>query len=122
MNRLQKRVLIVTGVILAISLFYVPYEELTSNSTIIVGLLLGVCLLYSLTRFVRDFRRRDITPPRLYGGDLFGIGDFAPTKPVRWTKRQTVEWMLKVLVALIVGTTIVVLIAKYYPEYLPRRR
>ena len=51
-------------------------------------------------------------------GELFEMGDFAPAKPVRWTKRQTVEWMIKGLVALIVGTTIIVLIAEYYPEYL----
>ena len=65
MNRLQQRIVILTCVILAFILFYVAYEEFSWNPTAIVGLLLGICLLYSLGRFIRDLKRRDIIAPRL---------------------------------------------------------
>ena len=122
MNSLQKRIAILTCAILAFILFYVAYEEFRWNSTAIPGLLLGICLLYGLGRFIRDFRRRDITPPSLRGGLFPEIGEYAPREPVRWDRAQTIGWMLKGLVALIVGTVIVVLIAKYYPEHLPSPR
>ena len=76
-------------------------------------LVFGLGLLYGVTRFIRDFRRRDIAPPRLYDGSF---GRFAPSEPVRWDKAQTI----KGLVALIVGTVIVILVAKYYPDYIPQ--
>ena len=125
MSSLQKRILL-TCVILAISLFYVPYDKIGSNFTAVVGLLLGFCLLYSFTRIIRDFRRRNIAPPLfpwLFDGNDDGpAGRLAPVEPKRWTNRQTVSWMLKGLVALIVGTVIVILVAKYYPEHLPPPR
>ena len=113
MNGLHKRVSIFACVILAISLFYVPYEALRSNSTAIVGLILGMCLVYSFTRIIRDIRRRKLTPPLfpwLFDGNDDGVaGRLAPIKSVRWTKSQTAKWMLMGLASLITGFVIVIL-------------
>jgi len=80
-------------------------------------LLLGFGLLYSVTRIIRDFRRRDITPPRFHGAFGQGLGRFAQ-RAVRWDKAQTI----KALAALIVGAVIAILVANYYPDYLPQGR
>ena len=84
------------------------------NALTVVGLLLGVGLLYSLSRFIGDLRRRDIRPPRLYDG-ISAFGRYARIEPLRWDKAQ----ILKGLVVLITGAVIIALIAKYYPELIP---
>lgn len=73
-------------------------------------LVFGLGLLYGVTRFIGDFRKRDVTPPMDHDGS------FDLAERVRWDKVQTIKW----LVALIVGTVIVMLIAKYYPGYIPQ--